>query len=197
MQVRLWFSETPEPSFSQVALFNRAGTQIDGVGALPADPADARLLTASLPPLAHGVYTVIWRALSSVDGHVTTGGFAFAIGREQAPTGGLKPVSLTSGSASPAPASVLGRWLTYIALALLTGGFAFVPLVLQPALAKNASTPLGFRESVLSTLLIAGWLLLLIATLESALWQSVSAGGDVLTLLLNTRYGVLFWLRLS
>src|SRR5258708_40291984 len=104
MQVRLWFSETPEPSFSQVALFNRAGTQIDGVGALHADPADARLLTASLPPLAHGVYTVIWRALSSVAGHVPTRAFAFAIGRAQAPTGGPDPVARTSGTASPAAA---------------------------------------------------------------------------------------------
>lgn len=195
-QVRLWFSETPEPRFSQVQLFNRAGTQIDGVGLLRVDPSDAKLLSVTLPPLAHGVYTVVWRALSSVDGHVTTGGFAFAIGQEQVPAGGLKPVSLTSGATNPALPAVIGRWLSYLALALLVGGFGFVPLVLQPGLLRTVSRPINLRESGLSRLLIASWLLLLIATIESALWQSASAGGDLLTLLLNTRYGVLFWLRL-
>ena len=35
-------------------------------------------MTVSLPSLPDGVYTVSWKALSSTDGHVTTGTFPFA-----------------------------------------------------------------------------------------------------------------------
>src|SRR5579871_5001403 len=62
-QIRLWFSETPEPGFSQVQLFDRAGQQIQGLGTLHADPADAKEIVTALPALQPGIYTVVWHAL--------------------------------------------------------------------------------------------------------------------------------------
>src|SRR5258708_4568522 len=86
-QVRLWFSEAPEPGFSQVQLLDRAGQQIQGIGRLHADAADPKQIAETLPTLQPGIYTVVWHVLSEVDGHITAGGFAFVGGGRQVPAG--------------------------------------------------------------------------------------------------------------
>src|SRR5437879_12762333 len=48
-QIRLWFSEAPEPGFSQVQLLDRAGQQIQGIGTLRADVADPKQIVEALP----------------------------------------------------------------------------------------------------------------------------------------------------
>src|SRR5438132_1151753 len=66
----------------------------------------------------------------------------------------LPPKTHSSATASNSPVAVPGavenspgalsasviisRWLGYLAMALLVGGFVFVPLILQPALAAAA-----------------------------------------------------------
>src|SRR5258708_39804962 len=89
-RVRLWFSEVPEPGISQILVLDRAGKVLPGVGPVGIDPEDAKALSVSLPVLQPGLYTVGWRAVSAIDGHFTTGGFAFAVGRDQVPAGGLQ-----------------------------------------------------------------------------------------------------------
>src|SRR3990172_4607357 len=42
-EVRLWFSEAPEPRFSAVQLFDRTGQPVGGIGPLRADPSDPTL----------------------------------------------------------------------------------------------------------------------------------------------------------
>ena len=90
-ELRLWFSEAPEPRFSEVQLLDRAGKPVVALGPLRPDPSDQSELAASLQPLPPGVYTVVWRATSAIDGHGTMGSFAFVVGREQVPVGGLGP----------------------------------------------------------------------------------------------------------
>jgi methionine-rich copper-binding protein CopC len=76
-RVDLWFNERLEAAYSRVSVVDAAGRQVDrGDGAV--GPDDARLLTASLPPIAPGTYTVRYRVLS-VDGHVVDGTFSFTI----------------------------------------------------------------------------------------------------------------------
>ncbi len=75
--VRLWFTEQLEPAFSSVRVQDGAGKQVDQ-GDSRVDDADARVLTASLPPLAPGKYRVVWRVVS-VDTHVTEGDFTFDV----------------------------------------------------------------------------------------------------------------------
>ncbi|MBI3978029.1 MAG: copper resistance protein CopC [Chloroflexi bacterium] len=138
-ELRLWFSEAVELRFCEVHLLDREGRRLELVGPLRADPADAGAVRAPLPPLPPGVYTVVWRALSAVDGHVTAGTFAFAVGRDEVPAGGLRPSARGPGAESaggPAPAAVAARWLGYLGMAILAGGFGFVPLVLLPAMAE-------------------------------------------------------------
>src|SRR5438270_12014773 len=59
-QVRLWFSEAPEPGFSQIQLLDRAGQQIQGISALHADAADPKQIVETLPTLQPGLYTLVW-----------------------------------------------------------------------------------------------------------------------------------------
>jgi len=77
-------------------------------------------LRVALPRLADGVYTVSWRTVSKVDGHVTGGSFAFGIGVQPSSDAAqaAKDGSPSAGSA-PSPAAVAGLWLLYWGLALL------------------------------------------------------------------------------
>ena len=54
-----------------------------------------------------GTYTVLWKALSAVDGHVTRGAFAFTVGLDQIPTG--LAVEATGGSSTASPDRVFER----------------------------------------------------------------------------------------
>jgi len=76
-QVKLWFSQELEPAFSTVKVLDRNGNQVDRMDKR-VDGGDATLLTVSLPPLAPGIYRVVWRVLS-VDTHVTEGDFTFEL----------------------------------------------------------------------------------------------------------------------
>ncbi|HEY3111623.1 MAG TPA: copper resistance CopC family protein, partial [Chloroflexota bacterium] len=118
-ELRLWFSEQPEVGYSEVRLFDRSGQPVGRLGAARAG-AEPGLLVVPLEAPPPGVYTVAWRALSAVDGHVTAGAFAFALGADQVPPEGLRPAALSAGAASaPQPLAVAARWLTYLSLALL------------------------------------------------------------------------------
>ena len=76
-EVRLWFTESLEPTFSAAHLVDGARRRVDAaVGRV--DPLDAALLRMTLPALAAGTYTVVYRVVS-VDSHVTSGELSFRI----------------------------------------------------------------------------------------------------------------------
>jgi copper transport protein len=114
----LYFTEAPEPSLSPVSLLDSSGQIVPGVGEPTPAPGNARELRVRLPRLADGVYTVDWRTVSKVDGHVTGGSFAFGIG--VLPSAGVSAAA-NGGSpgSNPSPVAVAGLWLLYWGLALL------------------------------------------------------------------------------
>lgn len=79
-------------------------------------------LSAEVPPLSDGAYTVTWRALSDVDGHVTTGRFGFALGAFEPPEIGGEAFQWDFLSS-------LIRLLQYAGFALAAGGVAFLAWV--------------------------------------------------------------------
>lgn len=202
-ELRLWFSEAIEPRFSSVQVLDRARRPLP-VGALRVANAEGTAIVVALPELSVGTYTVAWRVLSRVDGHVTQGLYPLTIGLEQVAAGAdlAAPVSAALG-----PLDVLTRWLNYIAAALLLGAMAFGRLVLAPALAGRAEAELaaavGPRLRQLALLgaggLALGAVLLLwvqaqqaggvegLAALHPALWLDV----------LGTRFGPIWLLRLA
>src|SRR5688572_21805540 len=85
-RVTLWFSEEPELRFSSIQVLDRNGRRVDR-GDLRPEPADKLALSMGIQGAGTGTYSVLWTALSTVDGHVTRGAFAFTVGLDQTPTG--------------------------------------------------------------------------------------------------------------
>jgi copper transport protein len=162
----LFFTEAPEPSLSTVALLDSSGQTVPGVGKPTVAAGNTEELRAALPRLADGVYTVNWRTVSKVDGHVTGGSFAFGIG-VQAPSGASAARSANSSSAgsAPSPAAVAGLWLLYWGLALLVAAGATGALVF------------GWRLPAGAPLVIAaGWLCAAVGVLVMILAEETAAG---------------------
>src|SRR5215470_11633933 len=160
----LYFTEAPEPSLSTVSLLDSSGQALSGVGKPTVAPGNARELRVRLPPLADGVYTVNWRTVSRVDGHVTGGSFAFGIGVQ--PSVGVSAAAAGGSlSSAPSPAAVAGLWLLYWGLALLAAAGITGTLVFRWRL------PGGAR-----IVIAAGWLAAAAGILTMILSERATAG---------------------
>lgn len=142
--VQLWFSEPPEPRFSEIVIYTSAGVPVP-VGPLEVAPEDRQSLFVRINgALQPGTYTVAWKTLSAIDGHTTAGAFAFGVGVGQTVTGPARGVLAQVGQTSSAtPGGTLLRWLGYLAMATLVGGLGFVSLILDPALVRLRRRTLG------------------------------------------------------
>ena len=121
-QIVLTFSEAPDPKLSLVRVIDADGATVPGVSKPQSVPRDKQSLAVTPSvPLADGVYTVNWRAVSSVDGHVESGAFAFGVGEKPAP-GSAVVVDLRHTSPWASALAVVGRWLLYAGLVVLVGG---------------------------------------------------------------------------
>ena len=76
-ELKLYFSERLEPAYSTVRVEDGQGVRVDRDDSR-VDRSNPLLLRVTLPPLAPGTYTVIWRVLS-VDSHITEGRFTFRV----------------------------------------------------------------------------------------------------------------------
>jgi copper transport protein len=160
----LYFTEAPEPSLSTLLLLDSSGQTVPGVGKPTPAPGNAQELRATLPPLTDGVYTVNWRTVSKVDGHVTGGSFAFGIG--VLPFAGVSAAA-NGGSlgSAPSPAAVAGLWLLYWGLALLAAAGITGPLVFRWRLPGRARIVIA-----------AGWLAAAAGILIMILSERAAAG---------------------
>lgn len=89
-EIRLIYTEPVDAGIAQIRVFDQSGRDI-GAGEPQPGSRDTEL-RVPLPDLGRGVYTVSWRVLSKLDGHVTAGSFGFGIevdpGTVAAPPGG-------------------------------------------------------------------------------------------------------------
>ena len=161
--VTLTFTEPPELGFSSVQVLDRQGGSY-GTGRLELVPGDPQTLRLGLQPLDRGVYTVNWRIVSRVDGHLTAGSFAFGVG--QAVTeDAVRPA--TPGPGNRSVLGVGGRLLIYGGLAVLVGGswiglFAF-----------------GQRRRAVIVLLAVAWVVAAVGVLALAEGQRATAGAPL------------------
>lgn len=129
-EVRLTFTEAPDPSLAVVRVLDAAGTRLDA-GKAEAEVGQPRQLRVPVAALPRGTYTVTWRTTSAVDGHTTVGSVAFGVGvaAAAAATDGAP-----SGVRSPSPTSIAGRWMFYVGVALMLGaGVVGVLVVSNPS----------------------------------------------------------------
>jgi copper transport protein len=223
--VRLWFSEAIEPKFSHVTVVDPSQLPVDQGDSHPmsGDPTGLEIsLKSNLPA---GIYTVVWKTTSAVDGHVTAGSFPFAVG--DVPIGNASPNEIMSmvdtalgNNAAPPLYQVVVRWLNVLLLALLVGGLTFPLLVLFPALraVRNpksilrvyadylqsndsdapASTALAAwspRWLRLTRLFWAAYAVVTTATLLAQAYTVSSTFSSVGTVLTATRFGIVWILR--
>jgi copper transport protein len=198
VQVELFFTETLEPNLSSIRVFDSSNRVVDA-GDVRVDPDDPTRMTVTLHALPSGVYTVSWKALSTIDGHQTVGSFPFAVGTENAAEVQAIPESSTARIPFTALAS---KFLLLASLALLVGQRLFISLVWEPALKSNPiEVPnvwkLLYRIGLIGVLLALGPGMLAqagqtIGTEMSLPWQVET--GRILT---ETRLGGIWLTRLA
>lgn len=222
-QVQLWFSEQPDPHFSDIQVLNDQRQRVDA-GDMHVAPDDNLSLIVSVKPLPDGLYTVSWKTTSAVDGHVVNGSFPFYVG--QPPAGASLAATAQSGPSSsgttPNAGNVSVQWIGLLMAVVLLGGFTFWPLVARPALRAAlaprpgpgamavdiAMLPVGnnldaaFRTA--RRVLWIAWLLLVGVTIAELLLRTATASGasfahlfgaPLRTVLFQSRYGQVWCLR--
>ncbi|HEV3475413.1 MAG TPA: copper resistance protein CopC, partial [Actinomycetota bacterium] len=120
-EVVIDFTEPPDLGLSEITILDGDGEDV-GAGEIEELSGEGNRVRVTLPDVGDGVYTVSWRVLSRVDGHVTAGSFSFGVGVEPSalPAPGADPGGVLTQR--PTPLSVAGRWAFYWGLALLFGG---------------------------------------------------------------------------
>jgi copper transport protein len=115
--VTIVFGERPDPRLSSITVLDTSGSSHQQGRAAPA-PGLPNSLEVSVGSLARGVYTVSWRTVSEVDGHLASGSFAFGVGIT--PTG---PAASSGAVTTPSVSggSVATRWMFYAGVMLLMG----------------------------------------------------------------------------
>jgi len=200
VQVELFFSEPLESKLSSIKVIDTNGVIVD-VGDVRVDPADVTRMTVSLRALTDGVYTVTWKAVSSIDGHQTVGTFPFAVGDANASA--VSAIQQSSTASLPFSA-LLAKFLLLTALAILAGQRLFIALVWDPALKSNRDAVT--EPAIWTTFYRIGIIGVLLAILVGILSQAGQTSGNELSLpwdpevgriLTETRLGLIWLARLA
>ncbi|MFI5226832.1 MAG: copper resistance protein CopC [Candidatus Limnocylindrales bacterium] len=168
--VTITFGEQPDARLSSIKVLESSGRNVAS-GPSTAVPGAPLQLTVPLPPLPDGVYTVSWRTVSSVDGHVAAGSFAFGVGVGP-PAGGGTGGSSAGSAPPPIPLDAsIARWILYLGLIGLLGA-AFIAVA-------------AFREPPRNAVRLAGgaWIVAVVGTIAVVAVQWAEADADLATIL--------------
>ncbi|MGH2683620.1 MAG: copper resistance protein CopC [Actinomycetota bacterium] len=174
-RVVMVFTEPPDGKLSEVQVLDQSGNALD-IGDPDFVSGEANTVAVSLPALEEGVYTVSWRVLSRVDGHLTAGAFSFGVGVEPEALAAARPAESSPGiAAGPSPLAVAGRWGFYWGLALLAGAAAGALFVFRQPLRRG------------SVLLGAAWAVAAVGLVAMFWAERSSAGASTLDLVASDR----------
>jgi copper transport protein len=161
-EVRVTFSEQPDPRGSDLAVLDANGKRVDKAD-VTAVSDEANTLRVSVGDVGEGGYLVSWSARSAVDGHETKGAFAFAIGNAPLP----KIPDIGPSAPPPTPLELAGRALSFAGFAVLIGLSFFTMFISVPEAASELQRERGIVIAG-GALLIVGSALLLAAQGTSA-----------------------------
>ena len=133
-RVAAWFTEPIEPGLSEIRVMDASGARVDD-GTSVVDRNDQTAMSVGLAPIPEGTYTVAWKNVSTVDGHLVRGSFLFSVGEPI--SGGQYPEPGQPLLQSPAEPVV--RWLLLLSVLAMVGGLAFDLLVLRPVMLDGQS----------------------------------------------------------
>ena len=129
-RVVIRFTEPIEPSLSSIRVLDSQGNRVDDTDQVVRST-DPHVMGVALQPLQDGAYTVVWKNVSTVDGHLARGSFVFSVGEplpadtgSQAEIGGL----LLSGI------DPILRWVMILGAATAFGALLYRLLVAKPVI---------------------------------------------------------------
>jgi copper transport protein len=186
-EIRLVFSEAISAAYTSLDLLDADGRTLKANSGQP-DPHDPYSLVAPIGPLADGVFTVQWRALSAADGHTTNGFFTFGIG--SAAPGLDATSSSTSGSihsGHDAATSLLETESRVVGDLGLMLGFG-LPVIGSLVVRRPQST--GIAKAATVALVLGG-----IGSFGLVVLGAMSTGLDLLTFAVGSRPGLLLVAR--
>ena len=156
-QVSITFGERPDPNLSTIKVLDTSGAVVTTGPTASVAGKPVELAVPLKPNLPEGVYTVAWRTVSAVDGHLASGSFAFGIGVAP-PTNGTGSSSSTTTSAEASNGAIAGRWLLYLGLVGLLGLAVFGALVAHgsPASVRRI-LPVAWLIAALGTFLVVAF----------------------------------------
>ena len=131
-RVIIWFTEPIEPAFSSIKVLSASGEDVTA-GATQFDATEPTAMWVPLATLENGTFTVVWRNVSSVDGHKVTGSFLFAIGE---PLGAANQLAVEEQPLLQSPVDPIIRWLIYIGIAVFAGGL-FLEFAITTRVARS------------------------------------------------------------
>jgi copper transport protein len=154
-EIRLWFTEQPELSFTTITLADSAAVAIP-LGTVQKDPDGPMAVRVPITgTLAGGLYTVSWKT-AAADGHPSAGKFTFRVAAAAAVVPAAAPApAVVAEPASPPPQAapvepkepsaltplfVAVRAISFAMLLSVIGAVAFRSVVLSRAVGLDAST---------------------------------------------------------
>ncbi len=196
----LRFTEPLERSYSRAQLYDQNGALVQAAISRAGD--DDFTMVLDLPAgLPNGTYSVLWRTLSTADGHTAQGYVPFTIGT----AADVRTIVVPTGTVSSGPPSwlrAISRWVALLGLAPLVAVWPIWLLVLRPAIspAWQAGPALARRAQRLAAiamlLAIAGSIFALLVQAAGTTDGSGFARALVDTLT-GTRYGRLWQVRIG
>lgn len=198
--VTIRFTEPLERSYSTAELYDQQGEVVSGTSVeAGANEYELRLL---LPKdLPNGTYSVLWRTLSTADGHTAQNYFAFTIGSEDDVAAVDGPDADAEPLDTPLWLRTVARWTAYLGLAAAVAAWPVWLLVVRPAAkpVRSEARRLVRRSQVFA------WAAILFALLGNVLSIGVQAAGlpdgslidRIRSTLGETRYGELWYMRVA
>ncbi len=200
-QVTLRFTEPLERAYSRAELYDQTGSVVPGAASRFVD--DRYAMVVDLPAaLPNGTYSVLWRTLSTADGHTAEGYVAFTVGTEADVRAVVPPAPATTAGGPPDWVRAISRWLALLGLAATVAVWPTWLFVLRPAIspAWQLGPQLTRRVQGLTTAAVA---FAVVGSVVALLVQAATTAGDaglasaVRTVLFETRYGTLWLVRLG
>jgi len=195
--VTLTFTEPLESSYSRAELFDATGALVSG--ATSTIGPEPRSMIVQIPPgLGNGTYSLLWRTLSTADGHTAQGYLPFTIGTEADVRIATPPAVAESASALPEWTLAASRWLALLGMAAVAATWPIWLFVVRPAISPTWQLGPRLTRRVLKYV-VGAFAFSLLANLVALVVQAAAISGPadllngVTTTLGDTRYGT-WWL---
>ncbi len=198
-EIRIWFTEPLEFDESSVRLFDQGGNEVPDIESRQGE-GDKSLVVPLPAPLDVGTYSVVWKNLSTADGHPLQGYFTFTVGTQADVAPVTVPVAIDQGGA-PLWLQSVARWLVLLTLAVAIAVWPVWLLVLWPAARGEAelTRELSIRARKLGIGAVIATLLanVLMLGVQATFMERGSLISRMIDTLTDTRFGRLWLARIG